>query len=72
MPRSVRQKSRQLERANGDVEQRLGRPATEDEVAGTLGLQLDEFHVLVNQTRGVSMVNLDDLRGQTDNDRRGA
>ena len=27
-----------------------------------------DFHTLVNQTRGVSMVNLDDLRGQSDND----
>ena len=68
VPRSVRQKSRQLEQATNAVEQRLGRPATEDEVAGTLGLQIEDFHVLVNQTRGVSMVNLDDLRGQGDND----
>jgi len=68
VPRSVRQKSRQLEQATNAVEQRLGRPATEDEVAGTLGLQIEDFHVLVNQTRGVSMVNLDDLRGQSDND----
>jgi RNA polymerase sigma factor for flagellar operon FliA len=68
VPRSVRQKSRQLEQATNAVEQRLGRPATEDEVAGTLGVDMDDFHTLVNQTRGVSMVNLDDLRGQSDSD----
>jgi len=68
VPRSVRQKSRQLEQATNSIEQRLGRPATHDEVAGTLGLPIDDFHTLVNQTRGVSMVNLDDLRGQSDND----
>jgi len=33
VPRSVRQKSRKLEKAYGEVEQRLGRSATEDEVA---------------------------------------
>jgi RNA polymerase sigma factor for flagellar operon FliA len=33
VPRSVRQKSRRLERAYGEVEQRLGRSATEDEVS---------------------------------------
>ncbi|MCP4039098.1 MAG: sigma-70 family RNA polymerase sigma factor, partial [bacterium] len=33
VPRSVRQKSRKLERAYGEVEQRLGRAASEEEVA---------------------------------------
>ena len=41
VPRSVRQKSRKLEKAYGEVEQRLGRSANEDEVADSLGLQLD-------------------------------
>jgi len=48
VPRSVRQKSRKLERAYGEVEQRLGRAASEDEVADSLGLQLDKFHQLIN------------------------
>ena len=44
VPRSVRQKSRKLEKAYGEVEQRLGRAATEDEVADSLGLEIDKFH----------------------------
>ena len=63
VPRSVRQKGRRLERAYGEVEQRLGRSATEDEVADSLGLQLDKFHELVNQVRGISLVNLEEIRG---------
>jgi RNA polymerase sigma factor for flagellar operon FliA len=63
VPRSVRQKGRRLERAYGDVEQRLGRSANEDEVADSLGLQLDKFHELINQVRGISLVNLEELRG---------
>ena len=63
VPRSVRQKSRRLERAYGEVEQRLGRSASEDEVADSLGLQLDKFHELVNQVRGISLVNLEEIRG---------
>ena len=47
VPRSVRQKSRRLERAYGEVEQRLGRTASEDEVADSLGLQIDKFHELL-------------------------
>jgi RNA polymerase sigma factor for flagellar operon FliA len=63
VPRSVRQKGRRLERAYGEVEQRLGRAATEDEVADSLGLQLDKLQELVNQVRGISLVNLEEIRG---------
>jgi RNA polymerase sigma factor for flagellar operon FliA len=73
VPRSVRQKGRRLERAYGDVEQRLGRSANEDEVADSLGLQLDKFHELINQVRGISLVNLEELRGGgQDGDRSGS
>ncbi|NRA04213.1 MAG: FliA/WhiG family RNA polymerase sigma factor [Myxococcales bacterium] len=62
VPRSVRQKSRRLDTATNEVEQRLGRAATEDEVADSLGLDLDELHLMINQVRGISIVNLDELR----------
>jgi RNA polymerase sigma factor for flagellar operon FliA len=68
VPRSIRQKSRRLEQAYVEVEQRLGRSASEHEVADSLGLQLDEFHYLINQVRGISMVNLDELRSGGDSD----
>ncbi len=68
VPRSIRQKSRRLEQAYSQVEQRLGRCATEKEIADSLGIQLDEFHFLVNQVRGISMVNLDEMRSGSDSD----
>ena len=72
VPRSVRQKSRRLERAYGEVEQRLGRTASEDEVADSLGLQIEKFHELLNQVRGISLVNLEEIRGtNSDGDRAG-
>ncbi|HKE11310.1 MAG TPA: FliA/WhiG family RNA polymerase sigma factor [Myxococcota bacterium] len=73
VPRSVRQKSRRLERAYGEVEQRLGRSASEEEVADSLGLQIDKFHELLNQVRGISLVNLEEIRGSSpDGDRNGS
>ncbi len=73
VPRSVRQKSRRLERAYGEVEQRLGRSASEEEVADSLGLQIEKFHELLNQVRGVSLVNLEELRGTgADGERTGS
>lgn len=72
VPRSVRQKGRKLEKAYGEVEQRLGRSANEEEVADSLGLELDKFHVLINQVRGISLVNLEEIRGtNSDGDRAG-
>lgn len=72
VPRSVRQKSRKLERAYSEVEQRLGRQASEAEVADSLGLQIDKFHDLLNQVRGISLVNLEEIRGtNSDGDRAG-
>ena len=72
VPRSVRQKGRKLERAYSEVEQRLGREAKEEEVADSLGLELDKFHVLINQVRGISIVNLEEIRGtNSDGDRAG-
>ncbi len=72
VPRSVRQKSRKLEKAYGEVEQRLGRQASEEEVADSLGLQIDKFHDLLNQVRGISLVNLEEIRGtNSDGDRAG-
>jgi RNA polymerase sigma factor for flagellar operon FliA len=55
VPRSVRQKGRKLEQAYAEVEQRLGRAASEDEVADSLGLELDKFHTMLNQVRGISI-----------------
>src|SRR5215510_14139410 len=66
VPRSVRQKSRRLEQACAEVEQRLGRSATNSEIAESLGIELEEFHFLVDQVRGISMVNLDELRSGSD------
>ena len=63
VPRSVRQKGRKLDKAYGDVEQRLGRTASEEEVADSLGLEIDKFHSLIHQVRGTSLVNLEEVRG---------
>jgi RNA polymerase sigma factor for flagellar operon FliA len=71
VPRSVRQKGRRLERAYGEVEQRLGRSASEEEVADSLGMQIDKFHELLNQVRGISLVNLEELGAGSDGERSG-
>jgi len=68
VPRSIRQKSRRLEQACAEVEQRLGRSATHIEIAESLGIPVEELHLLLDQVRGISMVNLDELRSGGDSE----
>ncbi|MFZ2445907.1 MAG: FliA/WhiG family RNA polymerase sigma factor [Syntrophobacteraceae bacterium] len=56
VPRSLRQKSGQLERACAGLEQRLGRDPTEEEIAGELRVSIDEFHKLLDETKGISFL----------------
>jgi RNA polymerase sigma factor for flagellar operon FliA len=60
-PRSVRQKSRQLEKTYAELENRLGRVATDEEVAKELNIDNEEFQKLLNEARGVALSSLDDL-----------
>lgn len=66
MPRSTRQKASRLERAYAELEQQLGRPATDMEVAEFLNISLDEFHVLLNEARGVRLISIDELHRYLD------
>jgi RNA polymerase sigma factor for flagellar operon FliA len=62
VPRSVRKKSHQVERAYAELERNLGRPAEAEEVARALELQLEEFYQLLDETKAVSMVALEGPR----------
>lgn len=61
IPRSVRQKVNKLERAYSRVEQEKGRPATDEEVAEELGVDLEKLGQLLGEASGVSLINPEDL-----------
>jgi len=50
-PRSLRKKSKDLERVYRELEQRLGRPASDKEVCEAMEISLEEFYELVDQIR---------------------
>ena len=54
-PRSLRKKSKDLEKVYHDLEQRLGRPATDKEVCEEMGITLEEFYELVDQIKGLNI-----------------
>lgn len=61
VPRSVRQKSREIEDTIVGLEARLGRTTTDNEVAQAMGLTLDEFHQTVLKVSGTSVLSLNDV-----------
>lgn len=60
VPRSVRQKSREIEDAIVSLESRLGRPATDAEIAQSLNLSEEEYHKTVMKVSGTSVLSLND------------
>jgi RNA polymerase sigma factor for flagellar operon FliA len=61
VPRSVRKKTHLIENAYSQLQKRLGRPAEAEEVSEALGLELEEFYQLLDETKGVSLVELGDV-----------
>lgn len=66
VPRSTRQKASRLEKAYSELEQRLGRSASDAEVIEHLDIQPAEFDQLVREARGVALISLDELRPDND------
>lgn len=59
--RSVRQKASLLEKTYQQLEAKLGRPATEEEVAEALGCSLPALHVLLTEVGQMTLFSLEDL-----------
>ncbi len=61
VPRSVRERVKQLERCYAALERELGRPATEEEVAAAMELDMDSFYTLLAETGRTHLISLDDI-----------
>jgi RNA polymerase sigma factor for flagellar operon FliA len=59
--RSVRQKASLLEKTYQTMEAKLGRPATEEEVAEALDLTLPALHALLSEVGQMTLFSLEDL-----------
>jgi RNA polymerase sigma factor for flagellar operon FliA len=60
VPRAVRQKARELERTQHDLEAELGRQGTPDEVAERMGVTRPELEQLQQKVRGTSVLSLEE------------
>jgi len=61
VPRSVRQKTREVEDAIGTLEAQLGRTATDQEIATSMGMNENEFIKTMMKISGTSILSLNDV-----------
>ena len=66
MPRSTRQNMRKVETAMNELQQRLGRPPSESEVAKSLKMSLADYQDLLSDGGGHQLVYYEDFRGDED------
>jgi RNA polymerase sigma factor for flagellar operon FliA len=64
VPRSLRQKSKDLEKAYWEVENELGHSASDKDIADKLGISMDELYKLLNDVNVTSMVSLEEFLEQ--------
>ena len=60
-PRSIRQKARKLEKAYAKLEGKLGRDATDEEIAEFLKIDIAELHKLFDETKKSLLLSLDEI-----------
>ena len=63
VPRSVRQKSKFVQRAYSELEEKLGRTPYDDEVCEHLGLEMEDFEKLLADAAPVNVFSLDETFG---------
>lgn len=64
VPRSLRQKNKELERLYWEVENEMGHAASDKEMADRLRISVDEFHKLLSDINVSSMVSLEEFLEQ--------
>jgi RNA polymerase sigma factor for flagellar operon FliA len=68
MPRSTRQNMRKVEQAMATLQQQLGRPPSESEVAKSLKLSLADYQEMLGDSGGHQLVYYEDFHDEDGND----
>ena len=69
-PRSVHRKSREIAKTIRDLEAELGREARDAEIATRMGIDLADYHRIIQDTVACQMTNIDDTATGEINDHR--
>ncbi|WP_028312791.1 RNA polymerase sigma factor FliA [Derxia gummosa] len=68
LPRSVRKNQRGIESAIHALQQKLQRPPTELEIAKEMGLDINEYHSMLADARGLQLVHIEDFSGDEEDE----
>jgi RNA polymerase sigma factor for flagellar operon FliA len=69
LSRGTRKQQRDIESAVHKLEQRLGRPPQEGEIAKEMGMSLSDYQEMLGKVRGTQLIYLEDMSGEDgDND----
>jgi RNA polymerase sigma factor FliA len=66
VPRSVHRNARRIAQATAKVEARSGRDSTDSEVAAELGVSLDEYFVMLQDSSGSRLFSYEETFGEED------
>ena len=70
VPRSIRDKSKLLDRTMVQLESDLGRVPTDEEISKALNMSMEEYHDLINQVRPVSLLPIHDTQNFNNVDKK--
>lgn len=71
VPVSVRQKSKEFERVYASLEAKLGRAATDSEIAEAMGISIEELNNVLKDISSTAIISLDDfLPGDDSGDKK--
>ena len=59
-PRSIRDKAKRIEKVTQILEQKFSRTPNEKEIASALGMSLESYYMMLNQTKKVNVVSIDE------------
>ena len=68
VPRSVRQKSRDLQKVFARLENDLGRPPYDDEVCDELGISIDEYEKMLSDVAPTTIISLEEAMPERHSD----
>jgi RNA polymerase sigma factor for flagellar operon FliA len=68
MPRSTRQNMRKVEQAMATLQQQLGRPPSESEIAKSMKLSLEDYQDMLGDSGGHQLVYYEDFHDEDGND----
>lgn len=69
VPRSIRQKAKQIEKVIVELEHKVGRTIEDEEIAAELDISMEELQSILSKISGTSLFSLNDIwKGDNDNE----